>query len=209
MIWEHIENLYSLLKEVIARAAGRGKHAWKTVFTSLVIFIFASVRNYPHFRKVKTISKLSDVFPLPDEAKKLRAFGNWTVEGALTFMSKPFGVKGSAMFSSAAAGWGVLAVAKLDTKNSGAYEEVDILGFSRGEKMFHFFSVTNTAAVYYHRGRWLDENTLSFFYEGLQDRKTYCEEIDVKFQNANELAIHEIDSLDGQAISTMDVTLRK
>jgi len=53
---------------------------------------------------------LADIFPLPVEAKRLEVFlGNWNVAGTLTFMGKPFGIKGIAKFSSVAKGWGVLA----------------------------------------------------------------------------------------------------
>ena len=59
---------------------------------------------------LKSFSLLIDIFPLPVEAKRLDVFlGNWNVEGTLTFMGKPFGVKGIAKFSSVAKGWGVLA----------------------------------------------------------------------------------------------------
>ena len=53
---------------------------------------------------------LADIFPLPVEAKRLNVFlGTWRVEGNLTFMGKPFEVKGIAKFSSAASRWAVLA----------------------------------------------------------------------------------------------------
>ena len=61
----------------------------------------------------------------------------------LTFMGKPFGVKGIAKFSSVAKGWGVLATAKLEIEGLGAYEEADLLVFDRSEKLYHFFAVTN------------------------------------------------------------------
>lgn len=103
----------------------------------------------------------------------------------------------------------VLATAKLEIEGLGSYEEVDIFGFDRGERMFHFFSVTNTAAVYDHKGKWLDDNGVSFHYEEVQDGKTYREELEVKILSPNEFVIQEKDSLQGQIITTMDVKLRK
>jgi hypothetical protein len=58
-------------------------------------------------------------------------------------------------------------VAKMEIENLGVYEEVDILAFDRGEKTLHFFSVTNTGAVYDHKGKWLSNKVISFVYEGL------------------------------------------
>ena len=118
---------------------------------------------------------LTDVFPLPVEAKRLNVFlGSWRVEGTLTFNGKPYGVKGSARFSSTAAKWGVLAITKLEIEGLGNYEEADLLAFDRNEKLYHFFAVTNTAAVYDHKGKWI-EDTISFIYEGLHDGKS-CKE---------------------------------
>lgn len=40
-------------------------------------------------------SKLSNLLPQPDEAKRLQVFvGGWSMEGALAFMGKLFKVKG-------------------------------------------------------------------------------------------------------------------
>jgi hypothetical protein len=80
-------------------------------------------------------SKLEDVFPVPEEVKRLRVFlGGWKVYGTLAFMDKLFKVEGSAEFSSAAAGWGLLTRVELKVEDLGLYEEVDILGFDRNEK---------------------------------------------------------------------------
>jgi hypothetical protein len=112
---------------------------------------------------------LPDIFPLPDEAKRLNVFlGTWRVEGNLNFTGKPLELKGYARFSSTAARWAVLATAKLEIEGLGTCEEADLLAFDRNEKLYHFFAVTNTAAAYDHKGKWLYEDTISFIYEGLQ-----------------------------------------
>jgi hypothetical protein len=154
--------------------------------------------------------KLSDIFPSPAEVKKLQFFlGDWTVEGTLSFEGKPFNVTGLWRFSSVSAGWGVLNVGKMQIAGLGAYEEVDLLGFDPGEKMFHLFSVTNTAAAHDHKGKWLDDKRISFLYEGLQEGKPYKEEIELKILSSTEFTIHEKDTLGNQVISTMDATMRK
>jgi len=124
-------------------------------------------------------------------------------------MGKPFGVKGVAKFSSVAAGWGVLATAKLEIEGLGAYEEANLLAFDRGEKSYHFFAVTNTAAAYDHKGKWLNDDTISFLYEGLQDGKSYREELLIKILNQNEVTIHEKDFVGNQITTEMDVSLSK
>jgi len=118
-------------------------------------------------------------------------------------------VKGTWKISPAAAGWGALNIGLMEIEGMDAYEEVDIIGFDPGEKLVHIFSVTNTAATHDHKGRWSDDNTLGVTYEGLQEGKKYKEEITIKVHSPKEWSIHEVDTLDGQAISTMDVTLRK
>jgi hypothetical protein len=153
---------------------------------------------------------LTEIFPLPAEAKRLNVFlGNWRVKGTLTFMSKPCGVKGCARFSSIAARWGVLATAKLEIEGLGTYEEADLLAFDRNEKLYHFFSVTNTAAAYDHKGQWLYEDTISFIYEGLQDGKSYREELLIKILNQSEVTILEKDFVGNQITTEMNVSLRK
>jgi hypothetical protein len=140
--------------------------------------------------------KLEDVFPVPEEAKRLRVFlGGWKVPGTLTFMDKLFKVEGSAEFSLAAAGWGLLTRLELKVEDLGLYEEVDILGFDRNEKTYHFFAPTNTSAAYDHKGKWLSDNKLSFTYEGLRDGKKYKEELEIKIRTQNEFTIDEKDSL--------------
>ena len=153
---------------------------------------------------------LSSIFPLPDEAKKLGFLvGEWNIEGYLTFQNKRLKVKGVWMLSWAAAGWGILNVGELELEGLGVYEEVDILGFDAGEKMYHLFSVTNTAATHDHKGNWLDEKTLRFSFEGLQGGKGYKETIEIKKVSPTELAIMEKDESEGQTVSAMDITLRK
>ena len=154
--------------------------------------------------------KLEDLFPLPPEAKKLEVFlGNWSAAGALTFMGKPFKLTGSAKFTSAAAGWGVFSEVKLEIENLGLYDEVDLLAFDRDAKTYHFFAVTNTGAAYDHKGKWVDDGALRFFYEGNQGGKRYIEELEVRVQNPNEIVICENDSLEGSTVTTMNVTLRR
>jgi hypothetical protein len=153
---------------------------------------------------------LSDVFPVPAESKRLRVFlGNWNAEGTLTFMNKKFNLKGVANFSSIAAGWGVLATAKLEIEGLGVYEETDILSFNRNERIYHFFAVTNTAAAFDHKGNWLNDTTINFSYEGLQDGEKYKEELEITIKDQNHIAISEKDSIDNQITTTMDVTLRR
>ena len=152
----------------------------------------------------------SDIFPLTTETSRLNIFlGDWIVEGNLVYMGRLFKAKGMAKFSPAAAGWGVLAIAKLEIENLGAHEEVDLLSFNRSENLFHFFAVTNTGAAYDHRGKWKDDKTLNFFYEAMQGEKSYKEELEINVIKENQLTIKEKDFLEEQVITTLDVVLNK
>jgi hypothetical protein len=153
---------------------------------------------------------LSDLFPLPAESKRLQVFlGSWEVEGTLTFMNRTYSVKGMVKFSSAAAGWGVLATAKLEIEGLGLYEETDLLSFSRDEEICHFFAVTNTGAAYDHKGNWSDEKTIGFSYEGLRDGKRYEELLEITVKDRDRIAISERDSIGGQVTTAMQVTLSR
>jgi hypothetical protein len=153
---------------------------------------------------------LSELFPLPESAKRLSVFvGNWRVEGTLTFGGNPLNVTGAWVISSAAAGWGVINIGRLEIEGMGAYEEIDLLGFDSGENLVHLFSLTNTAATHDHKGTWSDDKTLKLLYEGLQEGRKLKEQITIVFNNKDEWDISEVDTLDGQAVSTMDITLRR
>ena len=98
---------------------------------------------------------------------------------------------------------------KLEIEGLGAYKEVDLLAFDRNEKVYHFFAVTNTAAAYDHKGKWLDDNTISFLYEGLQNGKIYREELVIKIFSQNEVTIVEKDFVGNQITTEMNVSLSK
>ena len=154
--------------------------------------------------------RLEDVFPVPDETKKLLVFlGNWSGEGTLTYLARTFRLKGSAKFTPVASGWGVQSEIKLEIEGLGLYDEVDLLGFDRNEKAYHFFALTNTGALYDHKGKWLDDNTLNLFYEGSQNCKKYTENLQVQLKNSNELSVMEKDFLDEKLMTSMEVNLKK
>ncbi len=104
---------------------------------------------------------------------------------------------------------GVLATAILEIERLGGYEEADLLAFDRSEKLYHFFAVTNTAAAYDHKGKWLNDDTISFLYEGFKDGKSYKEELLIKILNQNEITILENDFVSNQIITEMNVCLSK
>ncbi|MEM2856814.1 MAG: hypothetical protein QW416_06920 [Candidatus Nitrosocaldaceae archaeon] len=84
-----------------------------------------------------------------------------------------------------------------------------ILTYEGKPLLVHLFSVTNTAATRDHKGRWSDDKTLNLVYEGLQEDKKYKEEITIKLHSPREWSVNEVDTLNGQVISTMEVTLKK
>ena len=153
---------------------------------------------------------LADIFPIPKEAARLHVLiGDWAVEGTLTYKEHSFPLKGSAIFTSAAAGWGVLAVVKLEITGLGLYEETSILGYDINQKTYHFFSLTNTSAVYDHAGEWTKDNTLNFSYETTIEQRLYREELMITFRNPHEFSILEKDTLEDHTLIMMSVALRK
>ncbi len=153
---------------------------------------------------------LSELFPIPEEAKDLGVFlGDWNVEGTMTSEGNPLKVAGKWRFDRAAAGWGLKATLKMEIEGFGLYEEDDLIGFDSSDGMVHLFTLTNTAAVHDHKGNWKNPRTLFLEYTGTQGGKKLTEEIGVKFSGLGQFSIKEIDKLDGQVISTMDIILRK
>jgi hypothetical protein len=118
--------------------------------------------------------------------------GDWDIEGVLSYRNRLFRLKGDCRFARAAAGWGVLNVAKMELEGLGSYEEVDLLGFDRESGTFHYFAITKTGSTRDHKGKWLSDDSITFVYEGMQKGTSYLEQIDLKIQNPNELKITEI-----------------
>jgi len=153
---------------------------------------------------------ISEVFPIPAEAKRLEVFlGDWDVEGTVTFGGNAMKAKGRWAFRKAAGGWGLKATMKVNLEGMGSYEEDDLVGFDKESGRLHVFTLTNTAAVHDHLATWSDRNTLNLEYDGLQDGKKLREEATIRFSRPNELTMSEVDTVDGQVASTMEVTLRK
>jgi len=154
--------------------------------------------------------RLSDVFPLPEEAEKLRVFiGGWSVEGSLSLEGRQYQIHRMAKASPVAAGWGVLVIDKFEIQGLGDYEEADILAFERGANVLHYFSVTNTAAAYDHKGRWTSDSKIDLRFEGYQHGKPYAEDLSFGLLGSDRLCIHESNTLDGHAITVMDVTMTR
>jgi hypothetical protein len=161
-------------------------------------------------KEVKNMPAISEMFPIPGEAKRLEVFlGDWIVEGIITMEGNPVKVSGKWKFDKAAGGWGVKANMKMELEGMGIYEEDDLVGFDPGAGKFHIFTLTNTAATHDHMGDWKDENTLYVKYNGLQEGKRLREEITVRLAEPGQFSISEVDILEEQVIMTMDVTLKK
>jgi len=154
--------------------------------------------------------RLTDVFPMPEEAKKLRVFlGEWRAKGTLSFDGRDIDVRGTVKASTVAAAWGVLVIGKLEIEGLGEYEEADLLTFEQGASMFHYFSVTNTGAAYDHRGKWASDSKIDFLFEGHQRGMPYSENLTFYLPDLNHIVVHESDTLDGKVYSVMDVVLSK
>jgi len=155
-------------------------------------------------------SGLGELFPLPDGAKQLQRFlGSWKVVGALETRGKTFEVEGTATISPASGGWGVLLQNALEFKGLGTYLETGILGYDIAENAVHFFALTNTSAVYDHKGAWFNDRSLRLTYEGRRGAKLYRETLKLEFRTPDELVITEEDTLGGKPVTTLHVRLTK
>jgi len=160
--------------------------------------------------KLDAVPKLSDLFPVPEEARKLAYFlGDWIAGGRLIFRNRNFRIDGSFRFSLAAAGWGVLNVGKLEVEGVGIYEEVDLLGHDPATRSFHFFAVTNTGAARDHQGEWLGNDTLSLTHDSLHEGRAYREELELRILAPQRFTVSERDILDGLTVTSLDVAVMR
>ena len=155
-------------------------------------------------------SSLSNLFPLPDEAKTLSVFlGRWEIEGSLTYHGRQFALKGSGVFEPAAGGWGVAVSTSMELAGLGTHEEADLLCFSMDDGLFHLFAVTNTGSSYDHKGGWTDPKTMRVSYEGKQGLGDYEEVLTLRVVGPGALEVEEVGSLDGKPVTRIRAVLKR
>jgi hypothetical protein len=163
-----------------------------------------------HMEAEATIPTLADLFPIPEDARKLERFiGNWTIEATLTLEGTPLRGNGTWLFERAAGGWGIRGRLEADFEGMGAYREDDLVGYDVETGTFHIYSLTNSSAVHDHLAKWEDGNTLVLEYDGLQEGKKYREEATCRFISDDEIHMQETDYVEGQTTMTMSLILRK
>jgi len=106
-------------------------------------------------------------------------------------------------------GFGVRTEMQFGIEGLGKYEEQDLWGYQRWEKKLHMFSITTTAAVHDHAGKWEDENTLTFSWKGLNEGKPSGEELRIKWVSPTEIHAHEVDTENGKLAMELDYIFKK
>ena len=106
-------------------------------------------------------------------------------------------------------GFGVRTEMQFDIEGFGKYEEQDLWGYQRWEKKLHIYSITTTAAVHDHVGKWEDENTLTFGWKGLNEGEPSGEKVRLKWVSPTEIRAHEVDTANGKVSMEVDYIFRK
>lgn len=139
-----------------------------------------------------------------------KLIGDWTVD--LT-AKMPDGTslqgKGTVKASGLSMDRGVYTEMRLDVPGMGPYHEDDLWGFDQWENKMHLYSITSTGAAHDHSGRWKDEKTLEFHWEGLYEGKPATEDTSLTWVSGREIHVHEVDTSEGQTGPVFDYIVKK
>jgi hypothetical protein len=117
--------------------------------------------------------------------------------------------KGALNAQEVVSGFGVRTEMQFDIEGFGKYKEEALWGYQRWEKKLHIYSITTTAAVHDHVGKWEDENTLTFSWKGLNEGKPSGEKVRVKWISPKEFQAHEVDTEKGKVSMKIDYIFKK
>lgn len=120
---------------------------------------------------------------VPPKVKELQQalVGSWKGNGELIM---PDGKKAPLAMTydckSTSAGFGVTCSLKGKMADGFVYESTDIWGYSAGDGLVHWFTVTNAGETHDHKGSF-ENGTLTAVFEGPQEGKLYVESVSMTF----------------------------
>ena len=148
---------------------------------------------------------------MPEAQKNLQQFiGLWKLDNAKFTMGEET-LTGVYTFDCFAVNdnTGILAHEKFATKEMGTMKGENLLGYDPNTELVHLYSIDNTGTAHDHYGYWIDPHHLFVQYQGVQDGKMYCEQIDMKFISSDKMELNLTGMLNGKVLSKASGTFTK
>ena len=124
----------------------------------------------------------------PEPIQKLgRLAGTWKGKGTVKMGKDTVTISATWTCQQGAGGAGIrCSFAAKGIPGLALYEEMDIMGFDPGDRLVHWYSVTNAGETHDHRGGW-EGDTLQASFTGPKDGKLYTERVELKLTGKNTL----------------------
>jgi hypothetical protein len=138
--------------------------------------------------------------PPPAEAARLMAFrGVWQFDGTVTMgANKPRKVRWRLGCKEAAGGWALACDDTIHIPKAPVYRESDLFGYDVSTGQVHFFAVNNSGEARDLHGKWTDDHTLHYHYEGTRGGKPLVEDATVTLRDAGTFDLDDTVTVGGQ-----------
>jgi len=104
---------------------------------------------------------------------------------------------------------GILAHEKFVSEEMGTMVAENLMGFDPNLKQMHLYTIDNFGTTHDHIGYWVDDKHLFLQYQGVVDGKVYLEQIDIRFKDANTMALNSTAMLNGEIFQKATGTFTK
>ena len=146
----------------------------------------------------------------PAEAARLMAFrGVWNFDGSITMgANAPAPLRWRLSCSKAAGGWGVACNDTIHIPKMGTIYEHDLFAYDATGAL-HFFMADNMGQVRELSGKWTDEHTLAYHYEGTQEGKPVVEDATVVLRDGTTFDLDDKVTAGGEVQMSFHGTFHK
>jgi hypothetical protein len=147
----------------------------------------------------------------PPEAARLGALkGAWVFDGTVTMGNgKPRKARWRINCREAAAGWSVACDETIGLPGMGTMRGHTLFGYDPATRILHIFTVNNMGEVRDLPGKWADERTIMYRYEGTQGGKPFVQEARIALTEAGTYAVNLKVTLGGRPVVALDGTFHQ
>ena len=140
--------------------------------------------------------------PAPAAAARLMAFrGVWQFDGTVTMgANKPRKVRWRLGCKIAAGGWALACDDTIHLPKSPVLHETDLFAYDAAAGVVRFYLADNRGAVRELEGKWIDDHTINYHYEGSENGKPIVEDAKMVLRDPATFDIDDTMSVGGKSM---------
>lgn len=151
---------------------------------------------------------------IPRELELLKQLiGDWKIDMDMRMpdgsMAKGAGRATGRVVSGGSGLYGVLVELEAEIEGMGRLDELDLFGFNAHDGKVHSFTLNSMGTSHDHIGGWKSDRILEIGWSGVADGKDSSELITFTWNSPKELAVNEVDRVEGAVSMLIRYTLRK